>query len=67
MNTFFIYLMAAADVFDGIVQWFYWANQNNNPIDLSYNNIFCNNPYTTVRMLARPIVFTHHSPCAAVQ
>jgi hypothetical protein len=24
LNTFFVYIMAAADVFDSILGWFYW-------------------------------------------
>ena len=49
LNTFFIYLMAAADIFDSVLGWFYWNNPNNTPVNLAFNHIFCNNPLPAVR------------------
>jgi len=45
LNTFFVYIMAAADVFDSVVEWFYYNNAGtDNLVALSFNHIFCNNP-----------------------
>jgi hypothetical protein len=49
MNTFFIYLMAAADVFNSVVGWFFYDGMDNNLIQLAYDHIFCLNPTFPVR------------------